>query len=103
MRLSRRQVTDAQDRLESWITQQHQRRVLAGETTPIGLCPDEDFLQDLARRSKRIALSDPPVDHAANCSKCMRRLLEIRKVHWTRTPQCSCRHLPEVPKRALIL
>jgi hypothetical protein len=81
MRLSRRQVSDAQDRLESWITQQHQRRVRAVETTPIGPCPDEDFLQDLARRSKRIALSDPRIDHAATCSKCMRRILEIRKVY----------------------
>jgi hypothetical protein len=79
MRVSRRQISLAEDRIEAWITQQHQRRVLAGETTPTGPCPDEDFLQHLARRSKRIALSDPRIDHAANCSKCMRRLLELRK------------------------
>jgi hypothetical protein len=78
MRLTRRQ---AEDRIEAWITRQHQRRVLAGETTPIGPCPDEDFLRHLARRSKRIALSDPQIDHAANCSKCMKRVLELRKVH----------------------
>ena len=79
MRLSRRETSDAEDRLESWITRQHQRRVLAGETTPTGTCPDEDFLQHLARRAKSIALSDPRIDHAANCPKCMNRLLEIRK------------------------
>lgn len=78
MRLTRRQ---AEDRIEDWITREHQRRVLAGETTPAGPCPDEDFLRHLARRSRRIALSDPRIDHAANCSKCMRRLLEIRKGH----------------------
>lgn len=79
MRMSRRQISLAEDRIEAWVTQHHQRRVLAGETTPTGPCPDEDFLEQLARRSKRIALSDPRIDHAANCSKCMSRLLEIRK------------------------
>lgn len=78
MRLNRRQI---EHRIEAWITKQHQRRVLACETTPAGTCPDEDFLQLLAGRSKRIALSDPRIDHAANCSKCMRRLLELREVH----------------------
>lgn len=79
MPLSKRQTSLAEDRIEAWITQQHQRRVLAGETTPTGPCPDQDFLQNLARRSKSIALSDPRIDHAANCPKCMSRLLELWK------------------------
>lgn len=78
MRLSWRRSSRAEDRFESWITQQHQRRVLAGETTPSGPCPDEGFLQNLARKSKSISLSDPRIDHTANCSKCMSRLLELR-------------------------
>ena len=78
MRLSWRRSSRAEDRFESWITQQHQRRVLAGETTPSGPCPDEGFLRDLARKSKSIALSDPRIDHTANCRKCMSRLLELR-------------------------
>lgn len=79
MRLSWRRSSRAEDRFESWITQQHQRRVLAGETTPSGPCPDEGFLRDLARKSKRIALSDPRIDHTANCRKCMSKLLELRE------------------------
>ena len=78
MSLSWRRSSRAEDRFESWITQQHQRRVLAGETTPSGPCPDEGFLRDLARKSKSIALSDPRIDHTANCRKCMSRLLELR-------------------------
>jgi len=78
MRLSWRRSSRAEDRFESWITEQHQRRVLAGETTPSGPCPDEGFLRDLARKSKSIALSDPRIDHTANCRKCMSRLLELR-------------------------
>ena len=81
MRLSKHRSSHAEYVLEAWITRQHLRRVLAGETTPTGPCPDEEFLQHLARRSKSIALSDPRIDHAANCSKCIRRLLEFRKVH----------------------
>jgi len=68
-----------EDRFESWITQQHQRRVLTGETTPSGPCPDEVFLRALARRSKSIALSDSRVDHAATCPNCMNRLLALRQ------------------------
>ncbi len=79
MRLSWRRSSRAEDRFESWITQQHQRRVLAGETTPSGPCPDERFLRDLARKSKRIALSDPRIDHAATCPNCMKRLLVLRQ------------------------
>jgi hypothetical protein len=69
----------AEDRIESWLAQRHQERVLAGETTPVGPCPDETFLRDLARKAKRIELLDPRVDHAANCSTCMSRLLVFRQ------------------------
>ena len=79
MRLSWRRSSRVEDRFESWITQQHQRRVLAGETTPSGPCPDEAFLRALARRSESIALSDPRVDHAATCPNCMNRLLALRQ------------------------
>lgn len=78
MRLTWRRSSDAEDRFEEWISQQHQRRVLAGETTPIGPHPDEAFLRDLARKSKIISLSDPRVDHAATCPNCMSRLLAFR-------------------------
>jgi hypothetical protein len=79
MRLSWRRSSGAEDRLEKWIAQQHQRRVLAGETTPSGPCPDEAFLRALARRSNSIDLLDPRVDHAATCPNCMSRLLELRR------------------------
>jgi len=79
MWLSWRRSSRAEDRIDKWITQQHQRRVLAGETTPSGPCPDEIFLRALARRSKSIVLSDPRVDHAATCPKCMKRLLVLRQ------------------------
>jgi hypothetical protein len=89
MRLSWRRSSRAEDRFESWITQQHQRRVLAGETTPSGPCPDEGFLQDLARKSKSISLSDPRIDHTANCRKCMSRLLELRGENRSRRQQIA--------------
>lgn len=79
MRLSWRKSSRVEDRMEEWIAQRHQQRVLAGETNPKGPCPDESFLQDLARKSKRIVLSDPRIDHAATCPRCMKRLLEIRQ------------------------
>lgn len=79
MRLNWRRSSDAEDRFEQWIAQQHQRRVLAGETTPLGPCPDDKFLRDLARRSPEISLSDPRVDHAATCPTCMSRLLVLRE------------------------
>lgn len=74
----------AEDRLESWVTKQHQRRVLAGDTIPCGPCPDDTFLRDLARKSKSIALSDPRIDHTANCRQCMSRLLELKARHQAR-------------------
>lgn len=78
MPLSWRKSRRVEDRLEKWISEQHQRRVLAGETTPSGPCPDEAFLRALARRSKSIALSDPRVDHAATCPTCMSRIVALR-------------------------
>jgi len=84
MRLSWRRSSRAEDRFETWIAQRHQARVLAGETTPVGPCPDEAFLCDLARKSKRIALSDPRVDHAASCPTCMSRLLILRQANRSR-------------------
>ena len=74
----------AEDRIESWLVQRHQERVLAGETTPVGPCPDEIFLRDLARKAKRIDLLDPRVDHAANCSTCMSRILVFRQENRSR-------------------
>ena len=79
-----RWFSNAEDRLDAWVTRQHQERVLAGGTAPVGPCPDEEFLVRVARQSKQIALSDPRVDHAANCPTCMRRLLELRSQYQAR-------------------
>lgn len=79
MRLNWRQSSRSQDRLEKTIAQQHEKRVLAGDMVPAGPCPDDDFLRMLARRSSRIALTDPRVDHAASCPQCMARLLALRQ------------------------
>ena len=84
MRLSWSWPSRAEDRFESWLAQRHEDRVLAGETTPVGPCPDEAFLRDLARRAKWIALSDPRVAHAANCPMCMSRLLVFRQENRSR-------------------
>jgi hypothetical protein len=84
MRLSWSWPSRTEDRFESWLAQRHEDRVLAGETTPVGPCPDEAFLRDLARRAKRIALSDPRVAHAANCPTCMSRLLVLRQENRSR-------------------
>ena len=84
MRLNLRWPSRAEDRFEKWIAQRHQERVLAGETTPQGPCPGEDFLQKLTRKSRDIRLSDPRVDHAATCPACMRRLLTMRCDHQSR-------------------
>jgi hypothetical protein len=84
MRLNLWWPSRAEDRFEKWIAQRHQERVLAGETTPQGPCPGEDFLQRLARKSRGIRLSDPRVDHAATCPACMRRLLTMQREHQLR-------------------
>jgi hypothetical protein len=84
MRLSWSWPSRAEDRFESWLAQSHEERVLAGETTPVGPCPDEAFLRDLSRKAKRIALSDPRVSHAANCPTCMSRLLVFRQENRSR-------------------
>ena len=52
MRMSWCWPSRAEDRFESWLAQRHEERVLAGETTPVGPCPDEAFLRDLARKSE---------------------------------------------------
>lgn len=79
MRLSWRRSSRAEDRFEAWVTESHQKWVLAGGTTPVGPCPGEAFLRDLARKSRRIKLSDPRVDHAATCPTCLNQLLGFRQ------------------------
>ena len=80
MRLNWLRSSRAEDRFETWIAQRHQERVLAGDTAlATGPHPDEAFLRDLARKSKRISLSDPRVDHAASCPTCMSQLLTLRQ------------------------
>ena len=74
----------AEDRRDAWVTRQHQERVLDGRTAPVGPCPDVEFLEGIATQSKQIALSDPRVNHAANCPVCMRRLLQLRPQHQSR-------------------
>jgi hypothetical protein len=74
----------AEDRLDAWVTRQHQERVLDGRTAPDGPCPNEAFLEGVAKQSRQITLSDPRVDHAANCPVCMRRLLELRSQYQSR-------------------
>jgi hypothetical protein len=84
MSLRSRWFSRPEDRVEAWLTRHHQERALAGETKPIGPCPDESFLQSLARHSNQIAFADPRVGHAANCPICMRRLLELRPAYKAR-------------------
>jgi hypothetical protein len=84
MSLRSRWFSRTEDRLDAWVTQQHQERELEGKTTPVGSCPDESFLNSLARNSKDIDLSDPRVDHAANCPICMRRMLTLRTQYQAR-------------------
>ena len=84
MRLNLRWSSRAEDRFEKWIARRHQERVLAGGTTVAGSCPDDTFLEDLSRKSRKIALSDPRVEHAATCPICMNRLLALRRDHRTR-------------------
>jgi hypothetical protein len=79
MSLFGRESSRAEDRFEAWLKRMHQERVLSGETEPVGPCPDEAFLRGVARRSKSIALSDPRIDHAANCANCMNRILAMRQ------------------------
>lgn len=79
MNLFRRESSRAEDRFEAWLNQEHQERVLSGQTESAGPCPDEAFLRGVARRSKVIPLSDPRIDHAANCPNCMNRILALRR------------------------
>ncbi|MGA2351604.1 MAG: hypothetical protein ABSF70_14300 [Terracidiphilus sp.] len=84
MWLNLRWRSRAEDRLDAWITRQHQERVLAGRMIPVGPCPDEASLKSIAKHSKDISLSDPRVNHAANCPACMKRVLELRLVYRSR-------------------
>jgi hypothetical protein len=79
MSLIRRESSRTEDRFEAWLKRMHQERVLSGEMEPTGPCPDEAFLRGVAQRSKKISLSDPRIDHAANCANCMSRLLLLRE------------------------
>jgi hypothetical protein len=74
-----RKSSRAEDRFEAWIAEKHRERVLSGETKVVGPCPDEAFLCGVARRSKKVRLSDPRIDHTANCAICMNRILTIRQ------------------------
>lgn len=67
-----------EERLEAWVRQRYEEHVLSGNIVPEGPCPEEEFLIRLAGKSRSICLSDPRIDHAASCSKCMARLLELR-------------------------
>ena len=84
MWLRLRGLSRPEDDFEAWVAQRHQERVLDGDATPAAPCPDEAFLKELAKKSKRIALGDPRVGHAANCPICMRRLLALRREHHSR-------------------
>jgi hypothetical protein len=79
MRLTWRRSVRAEDRFEAWLAQQRQKQVLESRVTAPGPCPDARFLRDLARKANRISLSDPKVDHAASCPKCMNKLLALRE------------------------
>jgi len=47
MRLRLQGLSRPEDRFEDWIAQGHQQRVLEGNATPTGPCPDEAFLKKL--------------------------------------------------------
>jgi len=79
MRLTWHRSGRAEDRFETWLEQQHQKRVLESGVTAPGPCPNEAFLRDLAHKANRISLTDPRVDHAASCPRCLSRLLVFRE------------------------
>lgn len=84
MRLRLSKQLRAEDRFEAWLAQRHEERLLAGEEPAPGPCPDEPFLNLLAKRSRHISLTDPRVSHVANCPICMRTLFEMQETHRTR-------------------
>jgi hypothetical protein len=84
MWLRLRGLSRPEDDFEAWVAQRHQERVLEGNAIPSGPCPDEAFLKELAKKSKRITLGDPRVGHAATCPICMRRLLALRREQHSR-------------------
>lgn len=73
-----RRSSRGEDKFEAWIQRRHEQRVASGQTQPVGPCPDEEFLSDLAKRSRAISLSDARIDHAATCPTCMRRIVALR-------------------------
>ena len=79
MRLTWRRSGRAEDHFETWLAQQHQKRVLESGVAPLGSCPNDAFLRDLARKASRISLSDPRVNHSASCPTCINRLLALRR------------------------
>lgn len=79
MNLLGRGSSRAEDRFEAWLKQKHQERVLSGQTEPAGPCPNEAYLRGVARRSRFIQLSDPRIDHVADCPNCTTRLKAMRQ------------------------
>jgi hypothetical protein len=80
MKLRWRRSSESEEAFEIWLRQHYQELVLSGRgLPPSGPCADDAFLQDLARKSRHIRLSDPRVEHAASCPICMRKLLEFRR------------------------
>jgi len=69
----------SEDRFEQWIAQQHQQRVLEGDVAASGPCPDEAFLEKLARHSERLSLSDPRIVHVTTCPACTQRIILFRQ------------------------
>jgi hypothetical protein len=84
MRLTWRRSGRAEDRLEKWLAQRHQERVFEQGATAPGSCPEESFLRDLSAKSNRIELSDPRVDHAASCPKCMNTIVALHREIYSR-------------------
>ena len=80
MNLRWRGSSRSEEAFESWFHEKYQELVLSGRvSSPSGPCPDEAFLQNLARKSGNILFSDLRVEHAASCPICMRKLLGLRK------------------------
>ena len=80
MNLRWRGSSRSEEAFESWFHEKYQELVLSGRVSlPSGPCPDEAFLQNLARKSGNILFSDLRVEHAASCPICMRKLLGLRK------------------------
>lgn len=80
MNLRWRGSSRSEEAFENWFHEKYQELVLSGRVSlPSGPCPDEAFLQNLARKSGNILFSDLRVEHAASCPICMQKLLGLRK------------------------